>query len=90
VAGLPELALFGHGAMSDLSPLCAPKADISEMIIAPVQAGDAQSRATDGTRERGVVTAFTRKVLVSEVCSYGRGVLSAFDPSCPKLNLGLS
>src|SRR5258706_11850353 len=43
-------ALFGHGAMSDLSPLCAPKrtsVDHSEFMVHALVAGEDDQRPRD-------------------------------------------
>jgi hypothetical protein len=59
------LALFGHGAMSELSPLAA-------------------SKRTSAPR------ASHRKFWFLGLFLFGGRVLSAFNPSCPKLNLRVS
>jgi len=41
-----------------LSPQCASKRTSARATSRPVQRGDAQSRATDGTRERDLVSRF--------------------------------
>ena len=53
----PLLELFGHGAMTDLSPFCAPRrtsADHSEFMITPSwrAAAEGRARGGNGTNER--------------------------------------
>src|SRR5712671_2955395 len=46
----PFMALFGHGAMSDLSPLCAPKrtsVDHFEFMVHALVAGEDDQRPRD-------------------------------------------
>jgi hypothetical protein len=52
----PFVALFGHGAMSDLSPLCAPKrtsTDHSEFMGSRPGQADVANQTSDGGRQAG-------------------------------------